>query len=1004
MTAAGHLQRLALLALGYFVAARLGLALPYVTDYVTLLWLPSGIALAALFRWGPRYWPAVAVAAFAVNQSLGGALGLSIAIAVGNTLAPLAAAWLLRRWQFDVVTPSARNLLVLLFGAALGCMVISATGGSLSMWAAGVVSSAKLPDIWLAWWLGDAVGVLAGGLPLLVLRREELRWPQQGNRSLELITVVGLALIVALLPSLTGSRALAYDLLPTIAVIWLSSRYSLWSALMLSLLLSGIQALEVSRISAELDPTQARHELIHLWTYITTLFAVAMLVAGLSAERERSRLQIKESEQRYRSLIEHAPEAIVVLDVELGRFVDLNENAERLFGLPRERLLALGPAELSPEAQPDGRPSIEAAREYIGRALHGATPNFRWTHTDARGEPFVCEVRLLRLPWADRVLIRGSMIDISEQLKREHLQREEEERWRLALEASGDGVWDWHIDEKKEFFSARLLAMYGYGADQIATRPESLDLLTHPEDVEQMNADRQAHFRGETESYENEHRIRCRNGEWKWVLSRGAVVSRDREGRPLRMVGTHTDISVRKQFDQQVWRQANFDNLTGLPNRNYLRQLLERLVAAHAANDSDQAAGNGFSLLFIDLDGFKEINDTYGHDLGDQLLIEAARRIAEVTTAPHMAARLGGDEFTVVVRGLNSLQAVDQIAARLVAVLDQKFEFAGHEAFISASIGISRLPQDAHSVSELFKHADQALYVAKDQGRNRFAHFSPELQRATEHKVKLGLELRTALAEQQFFLCYQPIVDLHAAKAQELEALLRWRHPQRGLVSPAEFVPVAESAGLIPAIGDWVFRQGVRQLAHWRRNLDAGLRLSINKSPAQFRARQGYLEEWLQLLASLRLPGGAVSIEITEGLLLDTSGEVANTLQRIRDVGLTISIDDFGTGYSSLAYLQGFAVDFLKIDRSFVCHLPEDSRTASLCRAIIVMAHELGFRVIAEGVESKAQALWLHGAGCDFAQGYYFGHAQTADLTPAALKSLNQNLARMLDPNATDTD
>ena len=1005
MTAAGHLRRYALLAAGYFLAARLGLALPFVTDYVTLLWLPSGIAVAALFRWGLRYWPAIALAAFAVNQSLGGGLGLSTAIAVGNTLAPVAAACLLQRWQFDVVTPSARNLLVLLFGAALGCMVISASGGSMSLWAAGAVSSEKLPDVWLAWWLGDAVGVLAGGLPLLVLRRQELSWPRGAGRALELLCVLGLALVIALLPSLTGSRALAFDLLPTIAVIWLASRFSLWSALMLSLALSSVQAVEVSRISADLDPTQARHELIHLWTYITTLFSVAMLVAGLSAERERSRLQLKESEQRYRSLIEHAPEAIVVLDMELGRFVDLNENAVRLFGFERERLLELGPAELSPEQQADGRASSEAVREYIGRALQGETPNFRWTHLDARGEPFVCEVRLLKLPSADRVLVRGSMIDISEQLKREQLQRQEEERWRLALEASGDGVWDWHIEEQKEFFSPRLLAMYGYSADEIATRPESLDMLTHPDDLEQMAVDRQAHFRGETASYENEHRIRCRNGEWKWVLSRGAVVARDKEGRPLRMVGTHTDISVRKQFDQQVWRQANFDNLTGLPNRHYLRQLLERLVAAYAANDpgpSEQSGENGLSLLFIDLDGFKEINDTYGHDLGDQLLIEAARRIATVAVAPHLAARLGGDEFTVVVRGLDSLQEVDQIAARLVAALDQKFEFAGHEAFLSASIGISRLPQDAHSVSELFKHADQALYVAKDLGRNRFAHFSPELQRATEHKVKLGLELRTALAEQQFFLCYQPIVDLRTSKAQEVEALLRWRHPQRGLVSPAEFVPVAESAGLIPAIGDWVFRQGVRQLAHWRRNLDADLRLSINKSPAQFRARQGYLEEWLQLMASLRLPGASVSIEITEGLLLDTSGEVANTLQRIRDVGLTISIDDFGTGYSSLAYLQGFAVDFLKIDRSFVCHLPEDSRTASLCRAIIVMAHELGFRVIAEGVESKAQALWLREANCDFAQGYYFGQAEPADATPGALKRLNQNLAQMLDANQAE--
>lgn len=983
-------QRLLLLALAYYGSGRLGLALSFVTEYVTLLWLPSGIALAALFRWGYRCWPAVTLAAFSVAATQGGSPTVALTIALGNTLAPLAGAWLLHRGRFDVEAPSGRNLALLMFGAALGAMTLSASIGTLALWAAGAFAPALVPDVFVAWWLGDAVGVLVGGLPLLVVQREHLRWRAYRGRALELLLVVVLGFGASLLPSINGAHALAFDLLPAAAVIWITLRFSLWPALILALLLAMAQAIEVSAASADLAPGDANRQLMHLWTYTTILFAAAMLVSGLNAERERSRRKLQISEARYRSLIEHAPEAIVVLDPAQGRFVEVNAEAERIFGCTRERLLGLGPAELSPEYQPDGRRSSEAAREYIVRVQAGETPSFRWAHLDAQGQQFICEVRLLRLPATDQSLVRGSLIDISEELRAERLQSTQEERLRLALEASGDGVWDWQIRERREYVSPRLLAMYGYGGEQLERTPDLLDRLTHPDDLQQMREDREAHWRGETESYSNEHRILCQDGSWKWVLSRGAVVSRDEQGRPLRMVGTHTDISERKAIDQQIWRQANLDSLTGLPNRHHLRQALEQQVELAAAG------GEGFSLLFVDLDGFKEINDTYGHDLGDELLIEAARRIKQVAVAPHQAARLGGDEFTVVLRGLTDLEAVDQFAAELVSVLDQKFEFGGHEAFVSASIGISRLPNDAHSVSELFKHADQALYVAKDLGRNRFAHFSPELQRATEHKVRLGLELRAALAEQQFFLCYQPIVDLRNRKAHEVEALLRWRHPTRGLVSPSEFVPVAESAGLIPAIGDWVFRQGVRQLAHWRQTLDPDMRLSINKSPAQFRARQGYLEEWLQLLSSLRLPGAAVSIEITEGLLLDSGGDVAATLQRIREVGVTISIDDFGTGYSSLAYLQDFDVDFLKIDRSFVRHLPTDSRTASLCRAIIVMAHELGFKVIAEGVENRAQAQWLTRAGCDYAQGFYFGQAVPADEMPETLRRLNDELHRLL--------
>ena len=607
---------------------------------------------------------------------------------------------------------------------------------------------------------------------------------------------------------------------------------------------------------------------------------------------------------------------------------------------------------------------------------------------DHQGKPMAMELELLtargRPVWVNVVRIdtyeqgratrrTSALQDITERKVAEAALRESEARWKLALESTGDGMWDWDIASDVERISRRGQEMYGYDPDALTESTIDLDLITHPDDKPGMLRDRKAHMDGLTPTYVNEHRIRCKDGSWKWILSRGMVISRDAQGRPTRMIGTHTDITNRKDAEALVWQQANFDALTGLPNRRMLRDRLEREIKKV---DRD---GKQLAILFVDLDHFKEVNDTLGHDAGDQLLIEAARRISACVRESDTVARMGGDEFTLVLSELDGVGQLDRILHEVLAAMAALFQLGNEQVYISASIGITLYPGDGQGVETLFKNADQALYVAKGAGRNRFSFFTSALQEAAQSRVRLANDLRLGLQDEQFHLVYQPIVSMRDGSVHKAEALLRWQHPSRGLISPADFIPVAESTGLIVEIGEWVFRNAARQCVLWRSRFHADFQISINKSPVQFHNDAGRQNSWVLHLEQIGLGGDGVVVEITEGLLLDTSSAVTSQLLQLRDAGIQVSLDDFGTGYSSLTYLQKFDIDYLKIDQSFVRNLKAGGTEQALCKAIIVMAHELGMLVVAEGVETEEQRRLLANAGCDFGQGYLFARPMPAD-------------------------
>lgn len=432
-----------------------------------------------------------------------------------------------------------------------------------------------------------------------------------------------------------------------------------------------------------------------------------------------------------------------------------------------------------------------------------------------------------------------------------------------------------------------------------------------------------------------------------------------------RTIALDNEIAERKQIEGMMWKQANFDTLTNLPNRRMFHDRLEQ------ETKKSHRTGQLLALMLIDLDRFKEVNDTLGHDKGDVLLVEAAKRISECVRESDTVARLGGDEFTIILSELEDVHSIERVVQDIIGRLAQPFALGAEKAFISASVGISLYPNDTEDTETLLKNVDQAMYVAKNAGRNRFSYFTPSMQEEAQNRLRLTNDMRSALAGEQFHVYYQPIVELASGKIFKAEALLRWQHPVRGMIGPMEFIPLAEESGLIIPIGDWVFKQAVQQVKLWRSKYHKSFQISVNKSPLQM-SHDDSDDSWPNYLEQHGIPGRAIAVEITEGLLLNAEPGINKKLLQFRDAGIKVAIDDFGTGYSSLSYLKKFDIDYLKIDQSFIRQLGEDANDLALCEAIIVMAHKLGLKVVAEGVETILQRDLLLESGCDYAQGYLF--------------------------------
>jgi diguanylate cyclase (GGDEF)-like protein/PAS domain S-box-containing protein len=521
-----------------------------------------------------------------------------------------------------------------------------------------------------------------------------------------------------------------------------------------------------------------------------------------------------------------------------------------------------------------------------------------------------------------------------------------------------DADWTMH------FVSEGCVELTGYRADELVNAPVvSYEQLTHPDDRDYVREAIGRALQGHSR-YTVEYRIVARDGREKWVWENGLGIY-DAHGALVAMEGFIADITEIKRYREQLEHQAQHDTLTGLANRTLLNDRLQQAVV-HCQRQRSMLA-----LLFLDLDHFKLINDSLGHSAGDELLKLAANRLAACVREGDTVARLGGDEFVLLLVDQPGAQAVSHAVERVLEAMAQPYRVQGKEFMTTCSVGVSLFPDDGTDGETLLKNADAAMYRAKAAGRNAFHFFTAEINRQLSERLALERDLRRALQGNELILHYQPKVDLTRGTLVGAEALVRWNHPELGMLSPARFIPIAEETGLIVPMGEWILRQACLQVQQWRQ---AGMdfrQLSVNLSARQFRQRE-LVEQVARVLQSTGLPAACLDLELTESLMLENVEEYIVRLQALKDLGVQLSVDDFGTGYSSLSYLKRFPVDRLKIDKSFVRDIVSDAGDAAIAQAVIRLGQILGLSVTAEGVETEEQLAFLRRHGCDEAQGYLF--------------------------------
>jgi diguanylate cyclase (GGDEF)-like protein/PAS domain S-box-containing protein len=555
--------------------------------------------------------------------------------------------------------------------------------------------------------------------------------------------------------------------------------------------------------------------------------------------------------------------------------------------------------------------------------------------------------------------------DITERKCAEEALRKSEERYALAAKAANDGLWDWDLKTNEVYYSPRWKSLVGFEEEEVRNSPQEWFSRIHPDDLDRLKLEISTHLEGITSRIEHKHRVRHRDGSYRWMLARGIAV-RDGDGKAYRIAGSHTDITEQKQAEEQLLRDALYDALTNLPNRALL---MDRL--SHGLKRMRRTPGYVFALLFLDLDRFKVINDSLGHVIGDQLLIQIARRLESCLRPGDTVARLGGDEFVVLLDNIRDVHNAKLVADRIQGEMMAPFTLAGNKAFTTVSIGIAMSSDGYEKPEDIIRDADIAMYRAKSLGRARFEVFEQSMYVQAMAILQMETDLRDALQRKEFHIHYQPIVSLETGSVVSLEALLRWHHRERGLLLPCDFLPLAEETGMIIPIGEWVIRTVCSQIKTWQEEGLPPLRVSVNISALQFREKD-FVEMVSQILKKTALESHCLELEITESTIIENTEFAKAVLYRLKALGIHLSLDDFGTGYSSLSYLQHFPLDSLKIDNSFINRLQSGAASIEIIQAIVSLGKGLGMEVIAEGVETEEQLIHLKSLNCQKGQGYIF--------------------------------
>jgi diguanylate cyclase (GGDEF)-like protein/PAS domain S-box-containing protein len=543
--------------------------------------------------------------------------------------------------------------------------------------------------------------------------------------------------------------------------------------------------------------------------------------------------------------------------------------------------------------------------------------------------------------------------------------KESEERYSVAAQGANDGLWDWNLKTNEIYFSSRWKAMIGYSDEEIGHSPNDWFNLIHPDDIENLKNIITAHFKEPNINFDTEYRIKHKDETYMWVLCRGLAIQ-DAEGRPVRMAGSQTDITLRKQMEEQLIYDAFHDGLTGLANRALF---IDRLKISFARRK--RRKDHYFAVLFLDLDRFKNVNDSFGHLFGNKLLTEVAKRLGIGLRGGDTCARFGGDEFAILLDDIDNPGFSKLVASRIQNDLLTPFSIENQEIFISVSIGIA-ICESYNRPEDMVRDADIAMYKAKFCGRGCYMLFDETMRTDVLSYLQLETDLRQAIERQELSIFYQPILSLESKKIVGFEALLRWHHKERGLIPSSEFIPLAEETGLIIPIGNWVFQESCTQLCQWQKEFptEPPLSISINVSNRQF-VHENFIEQIKKGLAHTGLNPQSLHLEITESFMVEDE-KIQSVLSELKNMNIQIHIDDFGTGYSSLSYIHKFPVSALKIDKSFIARIGDQGEDSEIVKAIVNLAHNLNLEVIAEGVEKTEHLPILKALECKYVQGYLF--------------------------------
>jgi diguanylate cyclase (GGDEF)-like protein/PAS domain S-box-containing protein len=724
----------------------------------------------------------------------------------------------------------------------------------------------------------------------------------------------------------------------------------------------GTQEFEASVVHARDGP---RDMLVSKATFVDASGEIAGLVGVLVDITERKKLEgdTRASHERLRAVIQAAPVAII--DCDANNIVRMwNPAAERIFGWNEAEVLNK-PLPVVPDFLD------EEARTQQARAQAGEIVWVEDTQRRHRDGHLLDTSVTLAPVYDSEGRVSGTMstvIDISRRKQAEAALRESEAHLRLAMDAAQLGMWYWECDTDRFTYSDGLNALFGRPEESQLVDYRVLKDLLHPEDRELFDA-AMRHTIRQGEDFQVDYRVVWPDGSVHWVTNRGQV-HRGPDGRAQRVIGVAMNITERKLAEQRIAHMAHHDALTGLPNRVLLRDRIQQAIAqAHRA-------GSQLAVLFLDLDRFKTINDSLGHQLGDRLLQSVASRILVCVREGDTVSRVGGDEFVIVIPGIGAASDASAVASKILEVLSAAFHLHGNDLHVAASIGISLYPADGSDAETLMRNADTAMYHAKDSGRANHQFFTQHMNVQAQLRLTLENSLRRALENGEFQLHYQPLYDLRDRSVTGFEALLRWYPPGSSMVAPGEFIATAEDSGIIVPLGEWVLREALMQARGWQ-SPGRPLTIAVNVSAHQL-SRPSFVERLRALVAEVGIDPALIELEVTEGVIVEGAGEAREALFQVAALGVGIAIDDFGTGYSGLAYLKRLPIDTVKIDQSFVRDLTIDPDDAAIVTAIVAMSRSLGVDVIAEGVETEEQLEELKRLGCHRAQGFLLARPMTA--------------------------